>query len=164
MSQNLNPGKTAAIMTMLEQMVETRSWTEARGLIDDGRCRICNQHSETVEHLVDGSTKLANSEYITKHNKALMIIAVAWAKQQELMDREAICYQQKWDTGTVLENDKTKLVWDFDFHLQKTPTARRPDLILELKIDKKIWISHMVCPQQNNIGAKRVQMVFKTRE
>ena len=25
LSQNLNPGKTAAIMTMLEQMVETRS-------------------------------------------------------------------------------------------------------------------------------------------
>ena len=81
MSQNLNPGKTAAIVTMLERMVETRSWKEARGLIDDGRCRICNQHSETVEHLVAGCTKLAKSEYLTRHNRALMILAVAWAKQ-----------------------------------------------------------------------------------
>ena len=38
LSQNLNHGKTAAIITMLEQMVETRSWKEARGLINDGRC------------------------------------------------------------------------------------------------------------------------------
>ena len=38
LSQNLNPGKAAAIMTMLVQMVETRSWKKARGLIDDGRC------------------------------------------------------------------------------------------------------------------------------
>ena len=68
LSQNLNPEKTAAIMTMLEQMVETRSWKEGRGLIDDVRCKICNQHSETVEHLVAGCTKLANSEYITRHN------------------------------------------------------------------------------------------------
>ena len=30
--QNLNPGKTAAIMTILEQMVDPRSWKEARGL------------------------------------------------------------------------------------------------------------------------------------
>ena len=41
LSQNLNPGKTAATMTMLEQMVETRSWKEARRLTDDGSCRIC---------------------------------------------------------------------------------------------------------------------------
>ena len=50
--QNLNPGKTAAIMRMLEQMAETRSWKEARGLRDDGSCRICTQHFETVEDLV----------------------------------------------------------------------------------------------------------------
>ena len=91
MSQNLNPGKTAAVVTMLERMVEIRSWKEARWLIDDGRCQICNQHSETVEHLVVGCTKLANSEYLTRHNRALMILAVAWAKQQELRDHEAIC-------------------------------------------------------------------------
>ena len=41
LSQNLNPGKTAANMTMLEQMVETRSWKEVRGLTDDASCRIC---------------------------------------------------------------------------------------------------------------------------
>ena len=140
LSQNLNPRKTAAIMTILEQMVETRSCKEARGVFDDGRCRICNQNSETVEHLVAGCTKLANSEYLTRHNRALMILAVAWEKQQELMDQESIWRQQKWDRGTVLENNKAKLVWDFEFHLRKTTTARRPDLIFELKIDKKIWI------------------------
>ena len=90
-------------MTMLEQMVETRSLKEARGLTDDGSCRIWTQHSETVEHLVAGCTKLANSEYLTRHNRALMILAVAGVKQQEL--------------GTVLENDKVELVWNFAFQL-----------------------------------------------
>ena len=70
---------------------------EARRLGDDGRCRICNQHSETVEYLVAGCTKLANSEYLTRHNRTLMILAVAWAKQQQLMDQESIWYQQKWE-------------------------------------------------------------------
>ena len=71
----------------------------------------------------------------------------------------------------MLENDKAKLVWDFEFHLRKTTTAGRPDLILELKIDKKIWICDMMFPQQNNIGAKRTekttkyrQIAFETRE
>ena len=71
----------------------------------------------------------------------------------------------------MLENDKAKLVWDFEFHLQKTTSVRRPDLLLELKIDKKILICNMACPQQNNIGAKRdekmikfKQIAFETRE
>ena len=62
-----------------------------------------------------------------------MSLDVAWAKQQGLMDQEATWYQQKRDRGTVLENDKTKLVWDFEFHIQKTNIERRRNLILELK-------------------------------
>ena len=100
-----------------------------------------------------------------------MILAVAWAKQQQLVGQEAFWYEQRWDRQTVLENDKTKLVWDFEFHLRKTTTARRPDLILELKTDKKIWICDMACPQQNSIGPKRTeklakyrQLAFETRE
>ena len=50
-----------------------------------------------------------------------MITAVAWAKQQEL----------------VLENDETKLVWNFEFYLRKSTTARIPNLVLKLKKKKK---------------------------
>ena len=64
-----------------------------------------------------------------------------------------------------------KLVWDFEFQVRKTIIARRPDLILELKTDKNIWVCDMACPQQNNIGAKRTekltkcrQLAFKTRD
>ena len=67
--------------------METRSWREARGLTDDVSCRICKQHSETVEHLVVGCSKLGNIEYLTSHNRKFMILAVAWAKQQELVGR-----------------------------------------------------------------------------
>ena len=69
LTQNLNSRKTAASMTMLEQMVEMRSWKQTRGLMEDGRCRVCFQYSETVEHLVAGCQKLANNEYyISRHN------------------------------------------------------------------------------------------------
>ena len=141
-----------------------KSWKEARGLTDDGSCRICTQHSEKVEHLVAACTKLANSEYLTRHNQAVTIFAVAWAKQQELVGQEAIWYEQRWDRGTVLENDKAKLMRDFEFQLRKTTTARRPDLILELKTDKKICVCDNACPQQNDIRAKRTEKLKKYRQ
>ena len=138
-------------MTMLEQMVETRSWKQTRGLMEDGRCRVCFQHSETVEHLVAGCQKVANSEYISRHNRVQMILAVAWAKKHGLIGQDVVWYEQRWDRGTVFENERAKLVWDFEFHLRKTTTSRRPDLILETKEDRKIVICDMACPQQQNI-------------
>ena len=146
---------------MIEQMVETRSWKAARGLIEDGRCRICFSHGETVEHLLAGCRVLVNSEYLTRHNHALMILAVAWAKEYEFIGEDTVWYKERWERGTVLENGKAKLVWDFKFNLPKTNTSRRPDLILEDKKSKKIWICDMACPQQQNIEAKRLEKLTK---
>ena len=56
--------------------------------------------------------------------------------------------------GHVLENPQAKLVWHFDFNLRKTTTSRRPDLILEEKQTKIIWICDMACPQEKNIENK----------
>ena len=74
-------------------MVETRSWKKAKRLTDDGSCRICTHHSETIDHLVAGCTKLANSEYLTRNKQALMILAVTCLKYQELVHQEGIWYE-----------------------------------------------------------------------
>ena len=76
--QNLTPRKTASVMTMLEQMVETKSWKASRRFAKCSKCRLCGQQRETVEHLLAGCKVLANSEYLTRHNRALMILAISW--------------------------------------------------------------------------------------
>ena len=81
---------------------------------------------------------LASSEYLARHNRALMVMAVAWAKVQNLLVQNVKWHQEKWKRGHVLENSQTKLVWDFGFNLRKTTTSRRPDLILEEKQTKTI--------------------------
>ena len=55
-------------------------------------------------------------------------------------------------------------MWVFEFDLRKTATARRPDLTLEDKAKKKIWICDMTCPQQRNIEAKRLEKLAKYRQ
>jgi hypothetical protein len=164
LTQNMSPTKTASIMAMLEQMVETRAWKVARGLTENNKCRVCHVYNETVEHLVAGCKMLANCEYLSRHNRALMVLAVTWAKENELIGGDVIWYQEKWERGKVLENNKAKLVWDFEFKLRKTTTSRRPDLILEDKRGRKIWICDMACPQQQNIKAKRQEKLTKYRQ
>ena len=43
----------------------------------DGRCRASFEQIEIVEHPVAGYKVLANGEYLSRHNRALMILAIA---------------------------------------------------------------------------------------
>ena len=96
-------------MTMMEKMVETRSWKEARGLIEDGNCRICRNFSEIVKHLVAGCTKLANSEYLNRHNQALMVLAVTWQNSRNCLAKMQSGIS---NDGTEEQYSKiTKLSW-----------------------------------------------------
>ena len=79
--------------------------------------------------------------------------------------------QEKWKRGHVLENSQVKLVGDFEFNSRKTTISRRPDLMLEEKQTKIIWICNMACPQENDIEKKRLeertsykQLAFEIRE
>ena len=107
-------------MTMLEQMVEIRSWKATRGLVQDGYCRV----SCTIEYLVAGCKVLANSEYLSKHNRALIVMAAARTKEYDLVAGDVVWYKEWWERGTVLESERGKLVWYFELHLRKTATAR----------------------------------------
>ena len=78
-----------------------------------------------------------------RYNRALMIMAVAWAKEYGLVSGDVVWYKERWEQGKVL--------WDFEFHLRKTTTVRRPDSTLEDKSKKKIWICNMACPLQRNM-------------
>ena len=93
-----------------------------------------------------------------------MVMAVAWAKEYELVGGDVVSYKERWERGTVLQNERGNLVWDLEFHLRKTTTTRRPDLILENKTKKKIWICDMACPQQRNIEARRLEKLTKYRQ
>ena len=114
---------------------------------------------------------LASSEYLARHNKALVVLALAWTKEQNLLDQNVKWYQEKWNRRHVLENSQAKLIWDFDFNLRKTTTSKRPDVMLEEKQTKTVWICDMVCTQKKNIEHKRLekgthyrQLAFKIRE
>ena len=53
-----------------------------------------------------------------------------------------------------MENDKFKFMWDFEYKLRKYKKARRPDLALEDRVAKRIWLVDIVCPQEQSFEKK----------
>ena len=75
------------------------------------RCRFFKEQQEAVQNLLTECKMLANRQYLAKHNRVLMVMTVVWAKEQNLLDRNVSCYQEKWNRRQVLENSQAELVW-----------------------------------------------------
>ena len=161
----VSPVKTASIIQMMEQMAETRNWKRSRGLpVESNKCRVCGSYNENVQHILSGCKVLAGNEYLIRHNQTLMVFAVHWAKMKGLMVKDTRWYEEKWNSGNVLENERYKLIWDFQFKLIKTEKARRPDLILEDKEERNIFIIDMAIPMEMNVEKKRRSKLRKYQQ
>ena len=71
------------------------------------------------------------------------------------------------DHWTVIENDECTICCNFEYHLRKTTTARRPDVT-----KNKTFFIDTACLSENNVDAEKnaeklqkyQQLTFKTRE
>ena len=121
-----------------------------RGLADEDKCRLCGAFRETVQHLLAGCKKLAGSEYVRRHDTALKVLAVYWAIDNKLLPEGTKWYIEIWEKRKVIENNGKKLYWDWEHRMRTSCTARRSDLTLGDRMEKKIRIIDMACPNESN--------------
>ena len=127
-------------------------------------CRLCDTYKETVMHILSGCKVLARSDYLKRHNNALMVLTVEWAKQESLLPSDSVLYKQKWSKGAVFEKNGKKICWDFEFTMRKRTSARRPNVMIENDQEKKLWIVDMACPNEKNICDKHREKLTKYQQ
>ena len=71
-------------------------------------CRLCRTHYETIDHILNGCPKLAQTEYKCRHDK--VAAALHWSLCKEYGFTHGKKWYEHW-AEKVLENDKVKLLW-----------------------------------------------------
>ena len=79
---------------------------EVGGLTENSPCRFRKEQRETVQHLLAGCKMLLSSEYLVTHNRTRMVMAVTWAKEQNLLDREMV--SRKVEKGSCFRELSSK--------------------------------------------------------
>ena len=103
---NLEPRKTASIIQLMEQMVETKVWKVLRGLtIGNEKCRLCGMYRETIHHILTGCTIIAQQQYLSRDNAALSIIITESCKKKGLMSEQQKWYMVEWCRVIVVEGN-----------------------------------------------------------
>ena len=125
------------------------------------QCRRCGEHPETGSHIISGCPKLAQTVYLERHNAVASTIH--WSLTKELnFERAEHWWEHKPEP--VLENDAYKLLYDFNIMTDKKITARRPDIVIVNKGQRKTTLIDIACPCDRNVNDKETEKVEKYQD
>ena len=118
----------------------------------------CGDRDETINHIISEFSKLAQ----TWHDWVAQVIHWGMCKKFKFD------HTNKWymyNPASVLENDTHKLLWDFDIHTDHLISARRPDLIIINKKEKKENLQNcgLCCPGRAQNKTERNWKKLKRR-
>ena len=121
-------------------------------------CRLCGEKGESVQHLVSGCEKLAQREY--KRRQDNVPRKVHW----DLCKKAGLEHTEKWyghiPEGAV-ENEEVKVLWHINVQCGNVIEARRPDIILIAKKERKGIIVDFAVPVDVRVGEKERKKVEK---
>ena len=117
-------------------------------------CRMCGEKAETISHLVNECSKLAQREYKRRHDNVARYIH--W----QLCIKGGFERADRWynqQPEAIIENENYKLLWDFTIQCDRMIEARRPDIVLVDKMNKEVRIIDIAVPGDSRVKEKEVE-------
>ena len=117
---------------------------------------MCGEKDETVNHLISECSKMAQREYKRRHD---------WVGRRvhwDVCKKYGIVVNDKWyqyEPGSVIENDKCKILWDFTVQTDHIIQARRPDMIVIDKETNKAQVIDFAIPYDSRVDSKEMEKI-----
>ena len=124
----------------------------------DDTCRLCNEYKEMKHHIVSGCPIYANTIYLRRHNNVAKYI------YNKICEENGLPSMNQWydvEPKPVVENNESKVLWDFTIQTDKEITAVRPDIVFMNKKDKIALLIDIAVPRDDNIVDKRIEKIEK---
>ena len=144
-----------------DQVMATRNYRKyilKQNLAHD-RCRLCNNASETIQHLSSGCSYLAPRDHKNRHDDAAKILHQAICHKFGLVQDTVPYY--KYSPKDVLENEEAKIYWDMAVITDREISHNRPDILIFTKKENTARIIDITIPADHNILEARNQKISK---
>ena len=150
-------GVTEATTFAIQEQAITTKYIETHihKSTDNDTCRLCNQYPETIHHILSGCPILAPNKYTERHDNVGKLLFINLAKKFELLTKQEQWYS--YEPPPVLENEHTKLLWNFYIQTDHQIAHNKPDILLHNKDENYLLIIDMAIPSDYNVVTKRAE-------
>ena len=148
----LRPQTDALILAAQDDVLHTR-WYRNRILRNSSllMCRVCGNAIQTVKHILNMCDPNRFSLYKERHNRTILILLWRLLKEYGFKEEEP---WYKLEAKPVYENKSVKILWDTSIPTDEEMTERRPELVVEDRLCKSIFIIEMSIPSDSNINGR----------
>ena len=119
---------------------------------DDDTCRACKEYPETVQHIISKCPILAPTKYLERHNNVCKYIHVRLANKFGFVEKLTKWYE--YDPEPILENDATKILWNFMVQTDRAMRHNKPDITVLDKEARIVYLIDVAVPSAENITRK----------
>ena len=127
----------------------------------DSLCRVCKKVHESIDHVVNGCSKLAQKEYKRRHNNLGKIVHWKLARKCNFEAGDK-CYEH--EPESVLEYKGYKILWDFSIHTDYVIEVQRPDLVAVDKKERSCKIIDFAVPGDSRLEEKEKDKMEKYQD
>ena len=120
------------------------------------KCRMCGERDESITHLIAKCKKLAQKEYKQRHDNIARIVHL------ELCQKFGLVGEVKWynhKPAGAVENDRVKILWDFNIQTDHVIQHRRPDIVVLYKNERKCHLIDIAVPGDKRIELKEQEKI-----
>lgn len=148
----LFPETEGFINAIQDQVIKTRNYIKyiIKRNIPSDLCRLCNQTTESIQHLIAGCSILAPKEYTNRHDLVGNIIHQELVKKMIPTNQRPIPHYL-YKPDTVVENDEWKIYWNLSVITEHNIINNRPDMIQFDKRSRSASIIDMTVPLDENL-------------
>lgn len=157
----LFPGTEGAILSIQDQVVKTRTYARyiLKQQVENTKCRLCNISEESVQHLSSGCSKIAGTRYLERHNNMGKVVHQLVCLNKGLLD--TFTPHHMYVPKAVLENNTTKIYWDFTVETDIGVEHNKPDMVIWNKPEKTAIIIDFSVPQDYNVAKAYADKINK---
>jgi len=138
------------VFAIMDEVVMTNNYR--RYILKDGTvdiCRACHCTGESLRHIVSGCSRLANGEYLHRHNQVARIVHQQLALKYNLVETEVPYYRYVPDP--VLDNGRVTLYWDRSIITDRHIVANKPDIVMIDRLERRAVIVDVTIPHDGNL-------------
>lgn len=156
----MKPESEALVIAAQDQALRTRHYDKAvLKISQDDKCRICQEHVETIDHIVSACPILAKTEYLKRHDR--------------------VCSYLHWQICTALEVPNTcpkwyehspkpvtsvglcTILYDQQIQTDRTIAANKPDIVIRDLAKKSCLLIDVAVPCDQNVVTKEAEKRLK---
>ena len=147
----------SSIFAMQEQSLRTnwiRKNIDGQELLE--KCRMCGERDASITHLIAECKKLAQKKYKQRNNNIARILHL------ELCQNFGLVGEFKWynhKPAIVVENDRVKILWDFNIQTDHDIQHMRSDIVELYKTERKCHLIDIAMPGDKTTELKEEEKI-----